>query len=1178
MKTLLIALASVSYAYGQGCAGYTKQYLITIPAGSVTDTLTNYTLLVSGTYPYLAVSGGGFAKNTHGYDIIFTQAGHLLKWNMPIYISGTGQMKANVLVPSISSTVNTYITLCVGNASVLSMQGGRNAYDSYTKMALQFPSASLTTDSSAVQTVVNTGSVTHTATGPTYLVDAAAMSGSNYLDLGMATGFPTGSSSRSFTFWLDPSSTSANALYISYGSPGARDEGWSIGAQPSVPNVYLETDTINGNSGPVAINQWHRWDVTYAGAGSTLNWYLDGVPSGVITPVNTPNTVLAQAYVGRFTQFNGWNLVGQMAEVRVAATNRSAAWIGAEYRNQTNPAAFYSISVPPRAPVTSAVTITANSPLSVRATWTTDIASDSQVSCGLTSGGPYIYASSVVNPNPTWNVTSHTMASNPMPNGPYYCIVTSTSPALGTVNSAETFVVLPAMPTTIPMAMSPRSVKPVTKLGDRYTGANGAPQTGAWAWQDSGTFCWADDGDEYHFLPGWGANGSTSFGATFDGHDATMGMVFVKFSDALHTSGTLLGTAWQNGANNSIFQTGPVGHRQWFVGSCLSVNGSMYNWVFNNALDKGGLVRSTDYYQSTLSAEHAAVGPDVSYITTMSCSGGTVTATSKLNVTAQLANILAPGAMAIVVAGANGNNVNGVHGPVIANTPTTISWTQSCTQWSWTGSGGTGGGGGTINIYGADVPTTDSIVVGRWLQNDAAGYLNGTKWAGMDGFAYSYVAAYDGIRLARIRVEDLLTQDPDKMGFYVGKQVADDGIYNSNWDISATKFDHAILLNPKQWTALAVNGRGANGIEAMYVTAFNRYVIAYQVALNPDSNSGGTLIFDGGQYPWSQITAIGDARRNTDVYYMGGPEYPQFVAKSQTSANGVTSIHLSHNGGNFGQIYGDPSRNEYDLYMTPNVQFVAKSAAPAANPMLAPGELASGMELAYNFDVLTGSLSMPNVAPADAGQQWAWQAADSAHPLMIDDYGAWNFSQPTTSTAGGFFPTDKIKQDVALATPYAQALSGSLTVIDCFGHYPTTLLQVPSANAIALKKGTDLIITWAGGNNWAVSFLGTAVGNVTIPDNSVGCVVIRRDSSNRVSLYNSAGIGSFLPLTPAAVATASGAWSSNAVVIGDATNSFWGIESLLRIWSRDLSDGELISELSAIRGVLRIRGNGSVIP
>ena len=103
---------------------------ITIDHTKVPNTdQTDYPMLVSGAYPFLAsVANGGEVQSAGGYDIIFTadSAGHLpLDFEIDTYSSATGNAAFWVRIPTLSHTLNTTIYMWYGNSAITSSQEDR---------------------------------------------------------------------------------------------------------------------------------------------------------------------------------------------------------------------------------------------------------------------------------------------------------------------------------------------------------------------------------------------------------------------------------------------------------------------------------------------------------------------------------------------------------------------------------------------------------------------------------------------------------------------------------------------------------------------------------------------------------------------------------------------------------------------------------------------------------------------------------------------------------------------------------------------------------------------------------------------------------------------------------------------------------------------------------------------
>jgi len=72
-----------------------------------------------------------------------------------------------------------------------------------------------------------------------------------------------------------------------------------------------------------------------------------------------------------------------------------------------------------------------------------------------------------------------------------------------------------------------------------------------------------------------------------------------------------------------------------------------------------------------------------------------------------------------------------------------------------------------------------------------------------------------------------------------------------------------------------------------------------------------------------------------------------------------------------------------------------------------------------------------------------------------------------------------------------------------------------------------------------------------------------------VTVYRSNSIQASLPLTPDASANVTAAWGSSALTLG---SSLVGEISESLIWSRALSDAELIREMGVVRRNMAVRG------
>ena len=113
----------LTFTVNTGSNGYSFNRAITISHAQVPNTdQTNFPLLVSGTYSYLATTANsGNVTSANGYDIIFTSdaAGtNALAFEQESYNGTTGAVNFWIKIPTLSHTTDTVIYMFYGNSAV----------------------------------------------------------------------------------------------------------------------------------------------------------------------------------------------------------------------------------------------------------------------------------------------------------------------------------------------------------------------------------------------------------------------------------------------------------------------------------------------------------------------------------------------------------------------------------------------------------------------------------------------------------------------------------------------------------------------------------------------------------------------------------------------------------------------------------------------------------------------------------------------------------------------------------------------------------------------------------------------------------------------------------------------------------------------------------------------------
>ncbi|MBZ5727272.1 MAG: DUF2341 domain-containing protein, partial [Acidobacteriia bacterium] len=314
---------------------------------------TNFPILISGTYSYLAtVANGGNILNPNGYDIAFTTdfAGtNKLDHELESYSPATGAINAWVRIPNLSHTTDTVIYLNYGNASVSSSQENKQAvWDRNYKAVVHFPSTVGAYSGGIGDSTENHNDLAVMAGTPAGAVGpyngSATFNGSQYIYRNNPTGFSLGSAPRTVESWVQsPVSRSELAGYGSNNGNGHRFMQYWDGT------CFVTEVENDGKCAAFALSDgnWHHIVSVLPNGRSTtadILSYVDGVlipATGGSISLNTDQGMFA---VGTIPGALGnSNLRGSISEVRISNVDRSADWIATEFNNQKSPASFYSI-------------------------------------------------------------------------------------------------------------------------------------------------------------------------------------------------------------------------------------------------------------------------------------------------------------------------------------------------------------------------------------------------------------------------------------------------------------------------------------------------------------------------------------------------------------------------------------------------------------------------------------------------------------------------------------------------------------------------------------------------------------------------------------------------------------------------------------------------------------------
>ena len=330
-------------------ADYSYSRTVTIDHTKVPTTdQSNFPVLFSGTYAYLATTGnGGKVTNANGYDIIFTSDSACttkLDHEIETYAATTGAVNFWVRVATVSHTTDTVIYLCYGNSAIsTSQENVTGVWDSNYKGVWHLKDGttlSLTDSTSNANTGTNSST-----TATTGQIDGGeAFSGSSqYATVAYSSSLAI-TGDITIEAWVNPTNYITSREVVGKDtSEWASSYLWLFAGSTGLPRLIRgngsSNSSVTGTTAP-STGVWSHLVVTMSG--TTVTHYLNGGTNGSGTLSTTITDNGSSVLIGEDSAGN-LLMKGSIDELRISNVARSGSWITAEYNNQSSPSTFYTL-------------------------------------------------------------------------------------------------------------------------------------------------------------------------------------------------------------------------------------------------------------------------------------------------------------------------------------------------------------------------------------------------------------------------------------------------------------------------------------------------------------------------------------------------------------------------------------------------------------------------------------------------------------------------------------------------------------------------------------------------------------------------------------------------------------------------------------------------------------------
>jgi len=367
------ALVAALSLPAEGTLAYRKSLTIDNALVTGPSDLVNFPVLLSVTLPPAHVT------NAQGFDILFraedaaTCGGASpcrLDHEIESFNSATGALVAWVRVPVLQTASDTVLFVYYGDASVTCRQANKaGVWDAGFRDVYHLNETGDHADSTAnAFTAVTKGMVNQGVTGLFGVADDFV--GPAESRLIASDGVQTGNSPFTYEVWFKMDTLQSQFIgLVTKGrdeQPGPNFDWTGLWVsdtnQPFLGWYFVTGGNLNGPSALLA-GQWYYLAGTYD-AGQLRTLYLNGVQVAADGPGATYADIPQYTRIG--DDSNGQHLDGQIEEVRVSSSARSADWIQTTWNSLNSPGTFFK-TIGPEDASPPPVTATCSSPTTLSA-------------------------------------------------------------------------------------------------------------------------------------------------------------------------------------------------------------------------------------------------------------------------------------------------------------------------------------------------------------------------------------------------------------------------------------------------------------------------------------------------------------------------------------------------------------------------------------------------------------------------------------------------------------------------------------------------------------------------------------------------------------------------------------------------------------------------------------------